>query len=246
MEQLISHGGISSGTVARSDNLSDLSAKLKQVEETYIKIVSAELAQARNSVVGSLPGFKMNRMNFGRILRAYKVHHKAERGWTAALKVIADALQCDERTVYRIIEDYERASQLPEIILAVMAEQKIDPAAAKNAPVIEKLLEMPKPTTRVEAADAVAAVVKDHHARKGLRRTRQTASKFVTISLEAFAERIVRQFEERYRSIVPEERDAEVRYVLEKVANTLGVNVTELRQSNRPARVPKPVQAEAA
>jgi hypothetical protein len=230
----------------KSDNLSDFSAELKKIEETYIKDASVELAQARNSVVGAISGLKQSRMNLGRVLRTYKGHFKAERAWTAAMKVIAGALQCDERTVYRIIEDYERASRLPEITLEVMVQQKIDPAAAKNAAVVEKLLEMPKPTTRKEAGDAVIAVVKEHHARKRLLRTKQTASKSAAMDVEAFAERIVRQFEDRYRSMAPEQRDAEVRYVLEKVANTLRANVSELRQFSRPALVPKPVQRKAA
>ena len=118
----------------KSDNLSELSRELKRVENTYIQSISVELTRARNAVAGSLPGFKLNRMNFGRVLRAYKEHFKAKRGWTAAMKVIADALHCDERTVDRIIEDYERASKLSTLILDEMEEQKIRPGCNQECP----------------------------------------------------------------------------------------------------------------
>jgi hypothetical protein len=55
-----------------SDNLPDFSTRLLRVESTYIKDISVELAHARGSVVSALPGFRSSRMQFGRILRAYK------------------------------------------------------------------------------------------------------------------------------------------------------------------------------
>lgn len=232
------------GRTAISDNLSDFSSKLKDVENTYIKEISVELAHARNAVVGALPAFRSSRMNIGRILRTYKEHYKAARGWTAAVKVIAEAMGCDERTVDRIIEDYERASQLPSITLEVMAEQRIDPAAARNAAVVEKLAQMPRPATREEAAESVRAVVQDHAARKtAVKKTGPTPGE---ASVEEFTARVVKLFERRYQSMAPEQRAPEMQYVLEVVTNTLQANVTKLRQYGRPALVPKPAIAEAA
>ncbi|MDR5727629.1 MAG: hypothetical protein RB191_09405 [Terriglobia bacterium] len=60
-----------------------------------------------------------------------------------AAKVIAAAIDCDEKTVFRIIEDYEPASQLSPITLEAVLEQNIDPAAAKHARVVENLLRIP-------------------------------------------------------------------------------------------------------
>ncbi|MFP5209690.1 MAG: hypothetical protein ACLGRW_10415 [Acidobacteriota bacterium] len=232
------------GRTAKSDNLSDFSTKLKNVESIYIQDISAELAHARNSVAGALPGFRSSRMNFGRILRAYKLHYKAARGWTAAMKVIAEAMGCDERTVERIIDDYERASQLPSVTLEVMAEQKIDPAAAKNAPVVDKLVRMPPPATREEAAEAVRAAIRDHVAQK--KAVNNVAAKPAEMGVENFTAHVVKLFEQRYRSMAPAQRDAELRYVLEVVTNTLRAGVTNLRQYSRPALVPKAVIEDAA
>lgn len=227
-----------------SDNLSDFSTRLKEVENTYIRDSSAALAHARNSVVSALPGFKSSRMNFGRILRAYKEHFKAARGWTAAMKVIAEAIGCDERTIDRIIEDYERASQLSSITLGAMVEQKIDPAAAKNAPVVEKLVQMPRPATREQAAEAVRIAVQEHVAQK--KAAKKSGAKSTEHGLEEFTARVVKLFEHRYKSVMPQQRDVELRYVLERVVNTLRADIRELRQYGRPALVPKPEIGKAA
>ena len=232
------------GTTGISDNLSDLSRRLKHVEDTYIHDISAELAQARNSVAGALPGFRNSRMAFGRILRAYKQHYKAARGWTAAMQVIAEALGCDERTVDRIIESYERASQLPAITLEEMEKQKIDAAAARNAPVVEKLVQMPRPATREEAAEAVRTVYQGHVAKK---RTRKRAgSPSASTSLEGFASQVVKLFQGRYRKMEPQQRDAEVRYVIGLLAAELGIDDPELQSIARGSLAGRPAIAEAA
>jgi hypothetical protein len=227
------------------DKLSDFAAELKRIEGTYIKFVSAELAQARNSVVGSLPGFKCSRMDFGRVLRAYKEHFKAERGWMEAAKVIAGALRCDERTVYRIIEDYERASQLPAVTLEAMAEQKIDPAAAKNAEIVGNLLQMPVPATREEATTIVAACHGEQVERKRQARKQSTATTS-KVDLDGFARHIAKQFEDRFRSAAPETRDAEVQFVIEFVVSTIHAGISEVRHFDRPNLVPKPMMNVAA
>lgn len=232
------------GRTTKSDNLSDLSTRLKDVESTYIKDISVGLAQARNSLVGALPAFRSSRMNFGRILRAYKEHYKAARSWTAAMKVIAEAIGCDERTVERIIEDYERASSLPALVIDAMEELKINPAAAKNAPVIEKLVQMPLPATREEAAAAVRVAVQDHAAQK--KAFKRAESKLAEAGLEEFTAQLVKLFVRRYHSIAPDRRDPEVRYVLEMVVNTLRAEIRDLRQYGRPALVPKPGAKAAA
>jgi hypothetical protein len=167
------------------------------------------------------------------------MHFKPGRGWVAAAKIIAAAMDCDERTVFRIIEDYERASQLPPIILEAMLEQQIEPAAAKNIDVIETLRQIPEPKTSEEASAVVAKAFKSRVVQK----TKKASAK---PDLEAFAERIVKQFEDRYRSATPQQRDAEVQYILELLVNTLRAPIRELRQFGRPTLVPKPPKQGAA
>ena len=223
----------------RFDKLSNLSTELQRVEKTYIHTESAKLAQTRNSVVGGLQAFGNSRFQLGRVLRQYKMHFKSGHGWVAAAKLIAAAMDREERTVFRIIEDYERASPLPPIILEAMLEQQIEPAAAKNISVVETLLKMPEPKTSEKAS----AVVREAFKTQALQKTKKTSAK---PGLEAFAERIVKQFEDRYRSATPEQRDAEVQYILELLVNTLRAPIRELRQFGRPTLVPKPPKQGAA
>ncbi len=232
------------GTTAISDNLSDFPTRLMRVESTYIKEISVDLARARGAVIGALPGFKNSRMQFGRVLRAYKQHFKAVRGWTAAMQVIAEALGCDERTVDRMIEDYERASQLPAITLQAMEAQKIDPAAHRNAPVVKNLVQMPQPATREEAAEAVRTTYQKHQEQKRTRKRVAPAS--ASASLEEFSRQVVKLFRERYRTMEPKQRNAEVRYVIGQVVAELGIDDPDLRSFARAAAAQRSMIEKAA
>ncbi len=223
----------------RFDKMSNLSTELQRVEKTYIPTESAKLAQTRNSVVGGLQAFGNSRFQLGRVLRQYKMHFKSGHGWVAAAKLIAAAMDREERTVFRIIEDYERASQLPAILLEAMLEQQIEPAAAKNIDVVEALLRIPEPKTSEKASAVVREAFKTHV----LQKTKKASAK---PDLEAFANRIVKQFEDRYRSAAPQQRDAEVQYILELLINSLRAPIRELRQFGRPTLVPKPPKQGAA
>ena len=225
--------------VERFDKLSNLSKELQRIEKTYIHTESAELAKTRNSVVGGLQAFGNSRFQLGRVLRQYKLHFKSGHGWVAAAKLIAAAMDREERTVFRIIEDYERASQLPPIVLEAMREQQIEPAAAKNSDLVEILLKMPEPKTSEKASAVVLEALKKQVLQKAKKAS-------VKADLETFSERIVKQFEDRYRSATPQQRDAEVKYILELLVNRLRAPIRELRQFGRPTLVPKPKKQGAA
>ena len=156
-----------------------------------------------------------------------------------AAKLIGAAMDRDVKTVFRMIEAYETASQLPAITLEAMREQNIDPAAAKNIAVVETLLKMPEPKTSEKASAVVRQAFKTQVLQKAKRAS-------VKADLEAFSEKIVRQFEDRYRSAAPQQRDAEVQYILELLVNTLQAPIRELRQFARPTLVPKPKKQGAA
>ncbi len=76
---------------------------------------------------------------------------------------------------------------------------------------------------------------------------RKPAAKFSQDDdFDQFAQRIVRQFEERYRAATQEHRDAELRCVLELVVNSLRADIRELRQFARPSLVRRPKVKDAA
>lgn len=74
-------------------------------------------------------------------------------------------------------------------------QQNIDPAAGKHAELVENLLQMPAPETREEASATVAGAVKAHVVQK----KRKELPKPKEMDLEAFAKKVVKQFQDRYR-----------------------------------------------
>ena len=120
-----------------------------------------------------------------------------------------------------------------------MREQQIEPAAAKNSDLVEILLKMPEPKTSEKASAVVLEALKKQVLQKAKKAS-------VKADLETFSERIVKQFEDRYRSATPQQRDAEVRYILELLVNRLRAPIRELRQFGRPTLVPKPKKQGAA
>ncbi|MGA2754063.1 MAG: hypothetical protein ABSE53_09850 [Terracidiphilus sp.] len=150
----------------------------------------------------------------------------------AAAKVIASALRVSERTDHRILEEYEPASKLPETVVEAMKEQNIDPAAGKNAGLVTELLQTPEPGSRQEAGTIVAEKQQEQVAKKkqkkaGLRST-------TIVSRKSVVARIVAQLRNRLKAISPEERDSEVRAILEQVARELGAEFKGPRRLVRP------------
>jgi hypothetical protein len=220
------------------DKMSNIKCQLKELEAKHVANQSGELRQTRECLLGALRTYGSSRYELGRALRLYKGHYKAERGWMAAASIVAAAIDCDERTLFRILDDYERAAQLPAIVLEAMQDQNIDPAAHKHAALIEELVQIPEPRTGEEARVVVAGAIKELVERK--KQKRKAISKSITTDVEEFANKVVRQFQDRYPSAPTEDRDEEVQYVLELVVNTLRAPIVELRQFSQPALVPKP------
>jgi hypothetical protein len=223
------------------DNLSNLDRLLKKAEAGHVESSSEGLRRARSAIMGTLRAYRHSRFEFGRTLREYKRHFKAHQGWVAAAKVIGTAIDRDEKTIFRIVADYERAARLPEITIDALLDQNIDPAARKNAPIIEELLQGPMPKTTKQALKIVGVAREQSMAKK-----RKAPAKSITMDFEDFAARVVKQLEERYRTVTPEQKESEIQYLFELANCTLRLEIRELRQFARPALVPKPRQRAAA
>jgi hypothetical protein len=231
------------GGARKLDKLSNLTRRLETIERNHANAAGGSLVQARSAVVNLVSKYCDSRFHLGRVLRNYKMHFKAQRGWIAAAEAIAEAINRDERTVYRIIEDYERASRLPSIVLKAMEAQKIDPAAPKNAGMIQKLAQMPEPATRKKAELVVAQVRREDAVEK---KAVRAAKLHDNEDIETFAARMLRYFEGRFGTVSPQQRDYELRFVLELIVNSLRADIRELRQFGRPTLVPKPASREVA
>lgn len=141
------------------DNLSNIVARLVEVEAEHVDNNDGGAHAARAAIVDALPRYRTSRFEFGKLLATYKAYYLEEGGWCEAAKVIAGALGCDERTIRRIIEDYERASQVPVEVLRELAARGVEPAAKKNAGMINNLVTMPSATVETDPERAVQTVV---------------------------------------------------------------------------------------
>jgi hypothetical protein len=220
------------------DKMSNLEAALKKVEKIHIGDESTELIQTRSSILKIADTYGRSRFALGMLLRQYKQFFKLEHGWVATARVISDALNVDERTIYRIVENYERVSNLPHIIIDEMQKQHIDPAASKNIQIVDDLQRMPEPKTHKEAEAAVKIAFSNHVAAK--QAERHTATPPTQQNLEEFATHIVKEFGDRYRPATTLKRDAEIRYVFELVVSILNVDIREIQRYSQPSSVPKP------
>jgi len=208
----------------RTDRLAKLASLRLELESAEkaggLETWDLALKQSRENLVAIIEKCNNCRFDLGRVLSRYRAHFKADHHWLAAAKVIASALRVSERTDHRILEEYEPASKLPETVVEAMKEQNIDPAAGKNAGLVTELLQTPEPGSRQEAGTIVAEKQQEQVAKKkqkkaGLRST-------TIVSRKSVVARIVAQLRNRLKAISPEERDSEVRAILEQVARELG------------------------
>lgn len=95
------------------DNLSNLSVHLQEIESACVNTEQLGLGSARLSLVNALEGFRSSRFRLGQRLSAYKGFFKADQGWMTAAKAIAGAIGCDERTIRRTIDGFERVCTRP-------------------------------------------------------------------------------------------------------------------------------------
>ena len=133
------------------DNLSTVGALLREIEVEHIGNEDGSAIGAREELVAALCHYHSSRFSFGEALAAYKgFFAKDGGGWVAAAKVIGKAIQRNEKTIYRIVADYERASQLPDVAIVELEARGIDPAAKKNELIVDAISAMPR--SEVESA----------------------------------------------------------------------------------------------
>lgn len=162
----------------------------------------------------------------------------------AAVKVIAAALDCGERTVHRLLEQYRDAAKLPPAYIESMEEQGIDPAAGKNVELTAELLQMPEPQSREEAGKVVAEAQRKAVAKKEARKL--SATKPAEASLDEFAARIVKHFQARYREATHEQRRSEFEFVFDQLLKTLGIEAGELHREAKATTAVEPERKKAA
>lgn len=101
-----------------------------------------------------------SRFRFGQTLATYKAFFLQDGAWIEAARVIGKAIHRNEKTIFRIIEGYERASKLPAAALQQLEAEGIDPAAKKYEGVVAGILAMPSSVVETDPKTAVSKAVK--------------------------------------------------------------------------------------
>ena len=178
-------------------NLPNLGAQLLKIELEHIKDDDGTAAGVRESIMEALPQYRNSRYQFGKLLSAYKVFFIEEGGWLATAAAIGEALGCDERTVRRIAEDYDRASKLPVEALDALQTQGIDPAAKKNAPLLKIIHAMPPGDVKAEPEKAVTQAIKTVKAAKAGKKAETTKKPSQSVSVPSDTQLVLLSREEK-------------------------------------------------
>lgn len=221
------------------DTLSTLAAELEAAERELGEIGTDGLKEARDEVVAALVAHREIVYRVVETLSRYRTFFKAKRTWLKILDRIAAARGCSAKTLRRLLTNYDRAKELGEAVIDEMLEQRIDPSLTRNRRVVETLAQaLPKPATREEATAALDFARSNVIAMRNVIQDNSAGSE--PEPAEAFARRLAKVVEPWYRSFPVQDRDVQLRFVLEKLVNMLRADVRELRIYSRPDQVHKP------
>jgi AraC-like DNA-binding protein len=228
------------------DNLSKLTNELKEIEgrEGGVKD-PARADEVREGLVAAMRGFVKSLYHFAEQLDCYHKLFKVKKTATAAMERIATERGCSSRTLYRLLKNFNSSKQLSLFVMDEMREQGIDPVLTRHQALVGTLTEAPEPANREEAkASLTTARAKVLKIPSVARKARTAPSAQAAQTTKATdATRIVRMFEERFGAYRGEDRDAQIRSVLERVVNSLGADVRELCIDHRPECVRKPAKS---
>ncbi len=148
----------------RDVRLDNLSNRLEEVTSALRGEEAEAERRQRPAVVEVMSQYMSDRYELGKSLAQYRAVFKHEKVWVRVCEAIADAMGKDERTVRRIIADYERAKQASNTVRAAMKAEGFSPLAAKNRDLLARVIELtPKdhsPTSE-EATSLVRQVLRE-------------------------------------------------------------------------------------
>jgi len=145
----------------------------------------------------ALDQYHTSRYRFGEALATYKAFFAEGRAWMQAAELIGQAIGRDERTVRRILEDYERASRLSVEALDALETKGIDPAAKKNAPLLKIIHAMPPGDVKAEPEKAVTQAIKTVKAAKAGKKAETTKKPSQSVSVPSDTQLVLLSREEK-------------------------------------------------
>jgi hypothetical protein len=188
----------------------DLSGRLREIEAEY----EAEGTKAiRDGLLQAVFEYRRSHYRLGRALFEYKAKtvFKKGLGWTRVVQLIATSLGCDGRSVFRWMEEYARVAELPEATITALENASVDPAARKNADLVDRVAKLTSPDPAEDEAEAAVAQAKVEMQASRPRRL-GPAPKAKTRIDQSFA-----YLEKLYADVDPATREAELKTLLERL-----------------------------
>jgi hypothetical protein len=178
-------------------NLPSLQDQLCKLELAYVDVQDGRDVDARQDVLDALANYGKSRFRLGEALATYKTFYSEGRGWMEAAKAIGQAMGRDERTVRRMIEDFQRASQCHPAVIVELESLGLDPAAKKNEPLLATILEMPSTYVAAEPKAAAAKAVEEVNTAKKLKRSKKP-SQSVPVTDDSSSEPLTKAEKQRF------------------------------------------------
>jgi hypothetical protein len=129
-----------------------------QLDSITTELSDSEREQERSQrslMLGALTKYTNSRFHLGRALASYKEACKVDGIWLRASRAIAKHMSISQRTLFRVISDYERVSGAPQAVLSAMQAEGIDPAKRKNDPLLEEITDAMADDPSAEEAQEV-------------------------------------------------------------------------------------------
>lgn len=92
----------------------NLSKRLDQFTDHLAGPEAEQERRLRAEVLNGLRGWKSDRTSLGRLLVNYRPFFKSQGQWTEVVGEIAKGIRVSSRTLYRVIDDYERSATKPK------------------------------------------------------------------------------------------------------------------------------------
>ena len=213
---------------------------------TLDELASKLDANERRIELGLRSRWNASRREQGLVLKAYQDLYKPLRLWKKFLRRLA----CSPHCVPDSLQMPAAVSDLPAVVIEAAKSRGFDLAEYKYrsaVAAIKRQLTDIEPDEE-QAAQIISNVIPFRAPTGSIDEgpVQSSAATKTECSLEDFADRTVKSFEDRYRGASQRVRDAEVQYVFELVNATLRASITNLRQYRRPAPSHKAVPPKRA
>jgi hypothetical protein len=188
----------------------DLAGQLREVEAEFEAAGSTEV---RSALLQAVCEYRRSHYRLGRALQEYrtKTVFKQDQGWTRVAQLVSKSLGVDVRTIFRWIAEYAQVAELPVATITALENASVDPAARKNADLVDRVAELTSPDSTEDEAEAAVAQAKMEMAANRPRRLGGSPKPKTRI------DQACHYLENLYAHVDPANREAELKEVVERV-----------------------------